>query len=60
MECAVAPWLIRGKRNDEIAVILGVAPKTIEKHVASIMMKLNVETRTAAAWSIIELTGAHC
>ena len=59
-ESAVVPWLIRGKRNDEIAVILSIAPKTIEKHVASILLKLNVETRTAAAWSIIELTGTHC
>lgn len=58
-ECALIPWLIRGKRNDEMAVILGLAPKTIEKQVASVLAKLGVETRTAAAWNIIERTGAH-
>ncbi len=58
-ESAVVPWLVRGKRNDEIALILGLAPKTIEKQVASVLSKLGVETRTAAAWNIIERTGAH-
>lgn len=58
-ESAVVPWLIRGKRNEEIALILGLAPKTIEKQVASVLSKLGVETRTAAAWNVIERTGAH-
>lgn len=58
-ESEIIPWLIRGKRNDEIAMILGLANKTIEKHVAKVLSKLKVETRTAAAWSIIERTGAH-
>jgi len=58
-ESAIVPWLIRGKRNDEIAAILGSAPKTIEKQVAAILGRLGVETRTAAAWNIIERTGAH-
>ena len=58
-ESAVIPWLVRGKRNDEIALILGLAPKTIEKQVASVLSKLGVETRTAAAWNVIERTGAH-
>jgi DNA-binding NarL/FixJ family response regulator len=42
-----------------MAMIVGLAPKTVEKQVSSILSKLKVETRTAAAWSIIELTGAH-
>lgn len=58
-EAALVPWLVRGKRNEEIAMIVGVTPKTVEKQVASILFKLKVETRTAAAWNIIELTGAH-
>jgi pSer/pThr/pTyr-binding forkhead associated (FHA) protein len=59
-ETKIVPWLIRGKRNEEMAIIVGIARKTVEKQVASILAKLGVETRTAAAWSIIELTGAHC
>jgi len=58
-ESLLVPWLIRGKRNEEMAMIVGLAPKTVEKQVSSILSKLKVETRTAAAWSIIELTGAH-
>lgn len=58
-EALLVPWLIRGKRNEEMAMIVGISPKTVEKQVASILSKLKVETRTAAAWSIIELTGAH-
>ncbi|MEY4242557.1 MAG: hypothetical protein RLZZ245_142 [Verrucomicrobiota bacterium] len=58
-EAAVIPWLVRGRRNDEIASILGIASKTAEKHVAKILSKLNVETRTAAAWNILERSGAH-
>jgi DNA-binding CsgD family transcriptional regulator len=58
-EALLVPWLIRGKRNEEIALIVGVGQKTVEKQVGSILFKLKVETRTAAAWNIIELTGAH-
>ena len=58
-ESELVPWLIRGKRNDEMAAILGRAPKTVEKQVAAILLRLEVETRTAAAWNIIERIGAH-
>jgi len=58
-EALLVPWLIRGKRNEEMAIIVGVSSKTVEKQVASILFKLRVETRTAAAWTIIEQSGAH-
>lgn len=58
-ESILVPWLVRGKRNEEIAMIVGLSPKTVEKQVASILCKLKVETRTAAAWTIIEQSGAH-
>lgn len=58
-EALVVPWLIRGRRNEEIALILGISSRTIEKHVAGILEKLGVETRTAAVWNIIERSGAH-
>lgn len=48
-ECEVMRWLMEGKRNSEIAVILGASPHTIRTHVQHIMEKLCVETRTAAA-----------
>lgn len=48
-ERQVMQWLTQGKRDREIAIILGLSPRTVEKHVCHIFEKLNVETRTAAA-----------
>jgi hypothetical protein len=42
-------WLSEGKRDREIAIILGLSSRTVEKHVCHIFEKLKVETRTAAA-----------
>lgn len=47
-ELEVIYWVSEGKRDREIAVILGRSPRTIEKHVCHILAKLRVETRTAA------------
>lgn len=58
-EAEIVPWLVRGKRNEEIARILGISKRTVEKQVASVLDKLHVETRTAAAWTLIERSGAH-
>lgn len=58
-EALVVPWLIRGRRNEEIGLILGISSRTAEKHIAQILIKLGVETRTAAVWNIIERSGAH-
>jgi DNA-binding CsgD family transcriptional regulator len=48
-EIEVARWLSRGKTNAEIAVILLMQPRTVEKHVERILVKLGVENRTSAA-----------
>jgi DNA-binding CsgD family transcriptional regulator len=47
-EAEVFTWLREGKRNSEIAVILGCAPRTVDKHVENILRKTGAETRTAA------------
>lgn len=41
--------LSQGKTNAEIALILAVSKRTIEKHLERVFAKLGVETRTAAA-----------
>jgi DNA-binding CsgD family transcriptional regulator len=38
-----------GKTNGEIATILAISARTIQKHLEHIFQKLGVETRTAAA-----------
>ena len=48
-EAEVLLWVSQGKRNSEIATILGTSAKTITKHLERIFEKLSVETRTAAA-----------
>jgi DNA-binding CsgD family transcriptional regulator len=48
-ECEVLDWITQGKRDGEIAVILGISQRTVNVHVHSILTKLKVENRTAAA-----------
>lgn len=56
-ECEVLLWLVEGKRDREIAIILGISPRTVSNHVARILQKLGVETRTAAAARVLECLG---
>ena len=49
VEAEVFHWMSQGKRNKEIATILGRSPRTVEKHVQMILLKTRTETRTAAA-----------
>lgn len=48
-EREVLDWVCAGKCNRDIAAILGVSRRTVEKHLEHIYIKLGVETRTAAA-----------
>jgi DNA-binding NarL/FixJ family response regulator len=48
-EGEVLSWLSKGKTNRDIAQILGLSPRTIDKHLEQIYAKLGVENRTAAA-----------
>lgn len=48
-EADVLLWLSRGKTNRDIGDIIGMAPRTVNKHLEHIFAKLNVETRAAAA-----------
>jgi len=48
-EAEVLAWVEKGKTNAEIASILGISERTVEKHLEHIYTKLGVESRTAAA-----------
>ncbi len=52
-EAEVANWIAQGKSNRDVAAILSLSPRTIDKHLEVIFAKLNVENRTAAAAVII-------
>jgi DNA-binding CsgD family transcriptional regulator len=48
-ETEVLGWLAKGKTNRDIAEILGLSPRTVNKHLEHVFEKLGVETRAAAA-----------
>jgi DNA-binding CsgD family transcriptional regulator len=47
-EREVLRWLAAGKTDRDIAAILAVSPRTVQKHLERSYQKLGVETRTAA------------
>jgi DNA-binding NarL/FixJ family response regulator len=48
-EAEVLSWLAGGKSNRDIAQILGISARTIDKYLEQIYSKLGVENRTSAA-----------
>jgi DNA-binding CsgD family transcriptional regulator len=55
-EGEVLAWLSKGKTNRDIAQILGLSPRTVDKHLEQIYSKLGVENRTAAAAIAVNTT----
>jgi DNA-binding NarL/FixJ family response regulator len=55
-EGEVLSWLSKGKTNRDIAQILGLSPRTVDKHLEQIYAKLGVENRTAAATIAVNAT----
>ncbi|MEB3754579.1 response regulator transcription factor [Acinetobacter sp. MD2(2019)] len=58
-EAEVSHWLILGKTNKDIAEILELSPRTVNKHLEHIFEKLCVENRTAAVAYINSLLQAE-
>ncbi len=48
-EAQVLQWIASGKSNRDIGQILGMSPRTVNKHLEQIYIKLGVENRAAAA-----------
>jgi DNA-binding NarL/FixJ family response regulator len=47
-EAEVLAWIARGKSNRDIGEILGLSPRTVNKHLEQIYAKLGVENRASA------------
>lgn len=47
-EAEILFWIVQGKTNPEIAIILEMKLVTVKKHVQNVLEKLGVENRTAA------------
>jgi DNA-binding CsgD family transcriptional regulator len=48
-EAEVLLWISRGKSNRDIGEILEISPRTVNKHLEQVFVKLGVENRAAAA-----------
>ena len=53
-ESEVMCWMMEGKRDSEISMILQNSVRTVNVHVRSILTKLGVETRTSAVARVIK------
>jgi DNA-binding NarL/FixJ family response regulator len=56
-EAEVLLWVARGKSNRDIAEILTLSPRTVNKHLEQIFTKLGVENRTSAAALAVRTLG---
>lgn len=54
-EAEVLLWLSGGKANREISEILGISPRTVNKHLEQVFEKLGVENRASAAALAVRL-----
>jgi DNA-binding NarL/FixJ family response regulator len=54
-EAEVLLWVAQGKSNGDIAILLGMAEKTVKKHMGSIFDKLGLEGRNAATVRALEV-----
>ena len=48
-QAEVVAWVTQGKSNGMIGTILGISPRTVQKHLERAFPKLGVESRTEAA-----------
>ena len=58
-EAEVLLWIARGKSNRDIAEILTLSPRTVNKHLEQIYAKLGVENRTSAAALAVRTLGVR-
>jgi DNA-binding NarL/FixJ family response regulator len=58
-EAEVLLWIARGKSNRDIGEILGLSPRTVNKHLEHIYNKLGVENRSSAAAVAVRLLGEN-
>jgi DNA-binding CsgD family transcriptional regulator len=58
-EREVLTLVMGGKTNADIAMLLTISPRTVQKHLEHVFQKLGVETRTAAAMCALAAAGEN-
>lgn len=48
-------WIAEGKTSAEVAIILNISPRTVEKHLEAVFQRLGVENRIAAVRRYLDL-----
>ena len=56
-EAEVLLWLSRGKSNRDIAAILDLSPRTVNKHLEQIFAKLEIDNRSSATAIAVRVLG---
>lgn len=56
-QCDIMDWIAEGKTSAEVATILEISPRTVEKHLEAVFQRLGVENRVAAMRSYLEAKG---
>lgn len=51
----IMDWIAEGKTSAEAAIILGISPRTVEKHLEAVFQRLGVENRIAAVRRYLDL-----
>ncbi len=58
-EAEVLLWLSRGKSNRDIAAILSLSPRTVNKHLEQIFCKLEIDNRSSATAIAVRVLGTN-
>jgi DNA-binding NarL/FixJ family response regulator len=58
-ESEVLMWIARGKSNRDVAEILNLSPRTVNKHLEQIYAKLGVENRASATALAVRMLGGR-
>lgn len=51
----IMEWIAEGKTSAEVAIILDISPRTVEKHLEAVFQRLGVENRIAAVRRYLDL-----
>ena len=51
----IMEWIAEGKTSSEVAIILDISPRTVEKHLEAVFHRLGVENRIAAVRRYLDL-----
>ncbi len=51
----IMDWIAEGKTSAEVAIILDISPRTVEKHLEAVFQRLGVENRIAAVRRFLDL-----